>query len=231
MYNNALRPNFSSIPPVTKNLLIVNGIMWLACMVFKSLESRVDLMNLFGLHYFPAESFMPHQLVTYMFLHDTSSMSHLFFNMFGLFMFGRTLEAVWGSRQFFIYYMVTGIGAGLIQQLVWYLTVPANEFVPGINLLLYDALLTVGASGALFGILLAFGVIFPNAGIYIMFIPIAIKAKYLVIGYGLMELMLGFGNRPGDNVAHFAHLGGMLFGAILLLYWRKKGKMYGQRYR
>ena len=133
----------------------------------------------------------------------------MFFNMFALFMFGRSLEYYWGAKRFLIYYMVTGIGAGLIQLLVCYLT-GAFSF-------------TIGASGSVFGLLLAFGMIFPNIPLYIMFIPVPVKAKYMVIGYGLLEVYLGFANRAGDNVAHFAHLGGMIFGIFMILYWRKKG--------
>jgi membrane associated rhomboid family serine protease len=134
--------------------------------------------------------------------------SHFFFNMFAVFMFGRTIESYWGSKRYLTYYMITGIGAGLIQLLVCYFSIPAPTF---------------GASGAVFGLLLAFGMLFPNAPIFIMFIPIPIKAKYFVIVYGVLEFFLGVANRTGDNVAHFAHLGGMLFGIILILYWRKKG--------
>jgi membrane associated rhomboid family serine protease len=130
---------------------------------------------------------------------------HLFFNMFAVYMFGRVIEAHWGAKRFLIYYMVCGIGSGLIQLLVCHLT---GSLSP-----------TVGASGAVFGILLAFGMMFPNVPLYLMFIPIPIKAKYFVVGYGLIELYMGFANRIGDNVAHFAHLGGMLFGVIMILYW------------
>lgn len=153
--------------------------------------------------------------------------------MFSVFIFGRTLEAVWGSKRFLIYYITTGIGAGIIQELVWFIpligvsgvtvptiygaavTIPVEQYVTLLN--------TIGASGAVFGILLAFGMLFPNAELFIMFIPIPIKAKYFVAFYGLIELFYGVANMSGDNVAHFAHLGGMLFGFFLIRYWRKKG--------
>jgi hypothetical protein len=134
--------------------------------------------------------------------------------MFALFMFGAVIENYYGQKRYLIYYMATGIGAGLIQLLVCYLQ--------GI----YTPVPTIGASGAVFGLLLAFGMLFPNTPLYLLFIPIPIKAKYMVVGYGLIEFFFGIANRSGDNVAHFAHLGGMLFGIILILYWRKKERSY-----
>jgi hypothetical protein len=136
--------------------------------------------------------------------------NHLFFNMFALFMFGATLENYWGQKRYLTYYLVTGIGAGLIQILVLLLQGVTSP-IP-----------TIGASGAVFGLLLAFGMLFPNTPLYLMFIPIPIKAKYMVLGYGLIELFFGVAGFRMDNVAHFAHLGGMLFGIVLILYWRKK---------
>ena len=195
----------STIPAVTRNILIINVIVWVACFLFE--KSNIYLVNYLAL--FPVQSgyFNPYQLVTCMF--TQVDFRHFFFNMFAVFMFGRVLESYWGPKNFLIYYMVCGIGSGLVQLLVCYLT---GSTYP-----------TIGASGAVFGILLAFGMLFPNVSLYLMFIPIPIKAKYFVIGYGILELCLGFANREGDNVAHFAHLGGMLFGIFLILYWRKKG--------
>ena len=147
-------------------------------------------------------------------------------------MFGRALEYRWGSKRFLFYYMITGLGAGLIQEIVWaYELMPMLNQLPdsfvtptGISMskaILMNQFITIGASGAVFGILLAFGMLFPNAELYIMFIPIPVKAKYFVIFYGIVELILGVGNFTGDNIAHFAHLGGMLFGYILIKYWKK----------
>lgn len=173
-------------------------------------------------------------MLTYMFLHDTSSLSHLFFNMFAVFMFGRSIEMTWGSKRYLMYYLITGIGAGLVQELIWFInlsdligsgyesvsyngaTIPVASFI--------NEFVTIGASGAVFGILLAFGALYPNAELFIMFIPIPVKAKYFVVVYGLIELFLGIRNSGGDNVAHFAHLGGMLFGLIMVLYWKQKDK-------
>ena len=229
------------LPPATKNIIIINLIMWVACIVFQKAESSVDLVRVLGLNYFQADGFYPFQLVSYMFLHSTFGIyggldfGHIFFNMFAVYMFGRMLEGLWGSKQFLIFYFVTGIGAGLIQLLVMYIYV--HTLVGGLPVAinetqllgLYNSLpTTIGASGAVYGILLAFGMIFPNAPLYMMFIPVPIKAKYIVIGMGLIALTMGISNRAGDNVAHFAHLGGMLFGIILILYWKKKGKMYGK---
>ncbi|MCD7711033.1 MAG: rhomboid family intramembrane serine protease [Porphyromonadaceae bacterium] len=221
----------SSIPPVTKNLIIINLLLWLATIVFRKVLG-IDLVDYLGLHYFQATRFNAVQFVTYMFMHDPYSFGHVFFNMFSVFIFGRTLEAVWGGQRFLVYYIITGIGAGFIQEITWYYSlheaIVNTEAVVGwmqTQLLLNNAI-TIGASGAVFGILLAFGMLFPNAELFLLFIPIPIKAKYFVIGYGLIELFLGIQSSSGsggDNIAHFAHLGGMLFGLILILYWKKKG--------
>ena len=237
----------NSIPPITKNLIIINLLMWFATIALPSGISEY-MERYLGLHYFMSAEFNPAQLVTYMFMHG--SFTHVFFNMFAVFMFGRTLELLWGKKRFLIFYFVTGIGAGLIQELVTGIRVyqlvaqlppeamglvkteglqllknfpPKNytdEMLGGLNLLVNST--TVGASGSVFGILLAFGMLFPNVPLFIMFIPIPVKAKYFVILYGVMELYLGIANHSGDNVAHFAHLGGMLFGFFLIRYWRKK---------
>ncbi|MCL1934449.1 MAG: rhomboid family intramembrane serine protease [Candidatus Azobacteroides sp.] len=207
MFNNSNNSFYGGIPVVTRNLLIINLIVWAACNLFKQLP----LADILGLHdlnhggFYFYQRFSFYQLITYQFTH--TEFFHLFFNMFALYMFGRVLESYWGPSRFFTYYMVTGIGAGLIQLAVCYFQD------------IYSV--TIGASGAVFGILLAFGMIFPNAPLMIIPIPFPIKAKYLVIGYGLLELSMGIADRSGDNVAHFAHLGGMLFGIILILYWRK----------
>lgn len=238
---------FRSIPVVTKNLIIINVLFWVASLALPKIG--IDLVQLLGLYYPASANFYPFQFVTYMFVHDTNSFQHIFFNMFALFMFGRVLEDVWGSKRFLIFYIVTGIGAGIIQELVCYVRIqeflrqmPFNdlEFVQkegaavlrqGMNYTdplfgEYNALINsvvIGASGAIFGILLAFGMLFPDTPLFLMFIPVPIKAKYFVIGYSVIELVLGISN-TGDNIAHLAHLGGMLFGFFMILYWRKKDK-------
>jgi membrane associated rhomboid family serine protease len=220
MYQNTYRPptQFSIFPPVIKNLLILNGLLYLAKFVAIGtggifLAKLLNAMALYppgagevGWTIFGTRAqipgFWPWQLVTYGFLHG--SLGHLFFNMFALWMFGVQIENVWGSRRFAIYYFVCVIGAALIQIVVmWGTPVP-----------------TLGASGGVFGILLAFGMLFPNQPIYLYFL-VPIKAKWLVIGYGLLELWSAVsGTQAG--VANFAHLGGMFFGFFLILYWRGK---------
>ncbi len=188
-------------PPTVLNLLIINCLGLMATTIFRSFGVEYYL----GLHPIASQAFMPYQLITYMFLHG--DLSHLFFNMFALWMFGRTLEYELGSKRMLTYYMTCGIGAGIIQLLVG---------------MIYPFSITVGASGAVFGLLLAFGVMHPNATIMLLIPPIPIKAKWFVVLYGALELYLGWRNNPIDNVAHFAHVGGMLWGLLLLLYWRKK---------
>lgn len=208
---------FSSIPPVTKNLLIIN----LLCFFAQGILTQKGLGHIVfwgQLHYIGGDTFLPHQLVTYMFMHG--SFSHLFFNMFAVFMFGRTLESVWGQKRFLFYYLATGIGAGLVQMIVWYFTFDLGG-APSEYL---NIISVVGASGAVFGILVAFGMMFPNAELFIIPFPFPIKAKYFVIGYGILELVSGLSNNPMDNVAHFAHLGGLVFGFFIVLYWKKKDR-------
>ena len=186
----------------------------------------IDLSSYLGLHFFMASDFNPAQLISYMFMHG--GFTHLFFNMFAVWMFGRILEQIWGPKKFLFYYIACGIGAGLIQELVQYiqyavqLSVDLGEgvIVPMAEYL--NLIKTVGASGAVYAILLAFGMLFPNERMFIIPIPFPIKAKYFVAGYAIIELMEGIANNPTDNVAHFAHLGGMIFGFILIMYWRKK---------
>ena len=241
-----------AIPPVTKNLIIINVIVWLAQIV--AAQRGIDLSEILGLHYYQSDGFYIWQIVTYMFLHDTGSFMHLFSNMFAVFMFGRTLETVWGSKRYLLYYLITGIGAGLTQLLVLHFRIsgimegmePAavqevfangrellfknmnytNVNQSALNLMLNTV--TIGASGAVFGILLAFGMLFPNAELFIIPFPFPIKAKYFVFFYGFVELSFGVANMQGDSVAHFAHLGGMIFGIFLILYWKKKRKIDGQ---
>lgn len=236
---------FSRIPTITKNLIIINFIVWLATMV---LSSRVgfDIEKFGALHYFEASDFNPVQLITYMFMH--ADFTHFFFNMFALFMFGTTIERTLGQTRFLLYYISCGLGAAIIQEITWYFTWESIFTMPlanqnaisleemsqaitqaqamGIDMPFLNQLLTVGASGAVYGILLAFGMIFPNQPIYMMFIPVPIKAKYFVIGYGAIELLYGL-SMANDGVAHFAHLGGMLFGLLMILYWKRKGIING----
>ncbi len=212
------------MPPVTKNLIIINVLFFLGGVV--ATRYGINLSTYLGLHFFMADDFNPAQLISYMFMHG--GFTHLFFNMFAVWMFGRILEQIWGPKKFLFYYIACGIGAGLIQELVQYiqyavqLSVDLGEgvIVPMAEYL--NLIKTVGASGAVYAILLAFGMLFPNERMFIIPIPFPIKAKYFVAGYAIIELMEGIANNPTDNVAHFAHLGGMIFGFILIMYWRKK---------
>ena len=214
---------FRVLPTIVKHLLIINVLMFLAYVTLT--RFHIDLNDILGLHFFKASDFRIYQLVTYMFMHG--NFGHLFFNMFALWMFGNTLENIWGSKRFLLFYMVCGIGAGLCQELVQYIQYATSlaqyETVNmGGRIISMDSYLnmmtTVGASGAIYGLLLAFGMMFPDSRIYLYFL-FPIKAKWFVIGYAVLELILGF--QGVDNVAHFAHLGGMLFGLLLILYWRK----------
>ncbi len=209
----------SNMPPVTKNLLIINVLVYAATFVLRSYG--IDFMDALGLHFFLASHFHWYQFITYMFVH--ANLWHIFFNMFALWMFGRIIEQVFGQQRFIIFYLVCGIGAGFMQEVVQYVEFSASGLA---NYPLYqvsgmlNAWTTVGASGAIYGILLAFGMTFPNERLFIIPIPFPIKAKYFVAGYALIELMSAIG-RSADGVAHVAHLGGMLFALILILYWRK----------
>ncbi len=217
-----------TIPPITKNLLIIN-ILAFASTYVAGLYG-IDLTDLLGLHFFLASDFRIYQLFTYMFMH--AGLEHLFFNMFAVWMFGRIIEQTFGVRKYLIYYFVCGIGAGLLQEIVQYVSYVSQGYsdysqisVAGITMEMSDFLnrwTTVGASGAVYGILLAFGMTYPEERMFIFPLPVPIKAKYFVMGYAIIELLSALG-RSGDGVAHFAHLGGMLFGLFLILYWRNGG--------
>lgn len=223
------------MPTVTKNLIIINVLVYFGGIVAQTYG--IDLTNYMGLHFFLADNFNPAQLFTYMFMHG--GVSHIFFNMFAVWMFGRILEQTWGPRRFLFYYIVCGVGAGVIQEIVQYIhytlelsayatvdigsaIIPMSEYL--------NMMTTVGASGAVYAILLAFGMLFPNQQLFIFPLPFPIKAKFFVIGYALIELYSGLANNAGDNVAHFAHLGGMIFGFILIMYWKKKSNNNGAYY-
>ena len=240
---NGFGRGFFGLPPVVKNIIMLNVLMLLALYVGQSVF-RIDLNGILGLYFPKSEQFMPVQILTHMFMHG--GFLHLLFNMYALFIFGQILENVWGPKRFFIYYMVCGLGAAFVHETVILfqynklmsvispeqLQLVLNEgtayfhegkvftdaTMQSLQILLNTP--TVGASGAIFGVLLAFGVLFPNTQLMLLIPPIPIKAKYLVLGYGAIELYLAF-TQPGSNIAHAAHLGGMLFGYILIRYWRK----------
>lgn len=210
-----------NIPTVTRYLLIANVIIYLLTAVLQ--RSGIDLNTLGGLHYVLAPSFHWWQPITYMFLH--ANLGHIFFNMFAVWMFGPTIEREWGARRYLIYYLVCGLGAAIIQELVWMAMLSNMSSSYGAAALSQYAyyMNTIGASGAVFGILFAFGWLFPDVPMYILFVPFPIRARTFVIIYALIELFAGLGSVAGftaDNVAHFAHLGGLLFGWLLILYWK-----------
>ena len=231
------------IPPIVKNLLIINVLFYLATMYFDS-KGGTPLAFSLGAFYFDSQFFRPWQPITYMFMHR--GLMHIFFNMFALYMFGAVLEVKWGTKKFIIFYLVTGLGALALQLAVQAFevhqitgsitnmvnidffkgTVQAN--VNGITQAqlskLGDIYSTpmIGASGAIFGLLVAFGMLYPNAELFILFIPVPVKAKYIIPLYIVFELVLGVGQFAGDSVAHYAHLGGALIGFILVKLWKDK---------
>ena len=241
------------MPPITKNLLIINVLTFFGSYVIRQVYG-IDADRYLGLHLFLSDNFNLLQPLTYMFMHG--GFSHLLCNMFALWMFGRVLEQMWGGKRFLLFYLVCGIGAGLVQEAVQgirFLTAEAgmspdeveavlahgtNAWNEGKNFIApqmahLNALLnsgTVGASGSIFGILLGFGMSFPEERIFVMPLPFPIKAKYFVAGYAVIEILMGMANNPYDNVAHFAHLGGMVFGFLLIMYWKRKNRNNGYYY-
>ncbi|MEN8137445.1 MAG: rhomboid family intramembrane serine protease [Bacteroidota bacterium] len=241
---------FKRLPDVIKNLIIINGLFFLGTIVLRNFG--IDLIKAFGLFLPGSTNFAPHQFITHMFMHSISNPGHIFMNMFMLWMFGNMLENIWGAKRFLVFYMVTGLGAGLLYTAVHYTEammlqnqlmeagmsqsdlmnlVTTMRYNPAVLSSVTEDVLrdywlafntpVIGASGAVYGVLMAFGMIFPNMMIYIYFL-FPIKAKWLVIILGAVEFFQGF-NSSGSNVAHFAHLGGMLFGYLLIKYWQKKG--------
>jgi membrane associated rhomboid family serine protease len=235
---------FNRLPVITKNILIINVLLYLACEAIPVLKEPLT-----G-YYFESESFQFWQIITHMFMHG--GITHLFMNMFGVYMFGALLESYWGAKKFLTYYVICGLGAFGLHQFISYIEIhrlisqmPAElvdevlangrqalmdskNFVDHsaaqLNLALNVGL--VGASGCLFGLLIAYGMLFPNSELMLLFLPFPVKARYFVIGYGVIELLLALANRQGDNVAHYAHIGGMLIGYIILKYWQKQGRLY-----
>lgn len=223
------------IPQVTKYLLVSNILIYMLTVGIGSIAigsgAPVDLNGIFGLHFFLAPDFHLYQLITYMFMHG--GWMHLFFNMFALWMFGCVVENVWGGRKFLFYYIICGVGAGLFQEVAQFVEfcMVCRDQIPGFafsDLLtvahnsteIINAWTTVGASGAVYAILLAFGMIFPEQRIFIFPLPIPIKAKWFVIIYAAIELFSAI-STTSDGVAHIAHLGGMVFGFFLIRYWAK----------
>ncbi|HRG81146.1 MAG TPA: rhomboid family intramembrane serine protease [Chitinophagaceae bacterium] len=200
-------------PPVVKNLIIINILVWVAQLIY---DKQLGITMKIALWPVDSPFFEPYQVATHMFAHATYDMAgrisffHILFNMFGLYMFGRILENVWGHKRFLFFYLACGVGAAATHLIVQQLT---HGFVP-----------VVGASGAVMGVFVAFGYLFPNTELMIIPIPIPIKAKWVVLFYILIDLFGGFGNMVGDNIAHFAHLGGALTGFLLVYFWNKTNR-------
>ncbi len=244
---NGYGRGFLNMTPVVKNLILVNIVMFVAYWIGAK-AFNIDLNSILGIYFPKSDSFKPVQIISHMFMH--ADFMHILFNMYALYIFGQALENVWGPKRFLTYYLVCGLGAALMHESViayeYSRLVQAlspeqvqtviregasvlTEGTTGFGNSAMNSLLillntpTIGASGAVFGVLLAFGVLFPNTQLMIIFPPIPIKAKYFVLIYGVLELILAF-TQPGSNIAHFAHLGGMLFGYLLIRYWRKTTK-------
>jgi membrane associated rhomboid family serine protease len=223
-------------PPVVRNLVIINVLFFLATLFFESKGESLALI--LGMFYIDSPQFEPFQVLTHMFMHG--SLMHIFFNMFGLWMFGGPLENVWGPKRFLTFYFVCGLWAAFLHQAVTGFEVyqMTSSFFPGIpgectydneyysKLEIAMCIPTVGASGALFGILAGFAMLFPNTRLMLIFFPVPIKAKYFVLIYMAIEIYLGFQRLPGDNIAHFAHIGGALFGFVLVKIWQRTRKRF-----
>ena len=196
----------NNIPKAVKHIIIINVLMLVLTYLNNPLMSKWFALN--------PISFLwkPWQLVTYMFMHG--GFGHLFFNMYTLFIFGSVLENVWGTKKFLTFYFVTGIGAALVNIGVQYLT---GSFA-----------LTVGASGAIYGILMGYAMLYPDSRLTLLFPPVSMKAKWFVLIFAGIELLLGISNNPADNVAHFAHLGGLIFAFLLIMFWKKRHRLYGR---
>jgi membrane associated rhomboid family serine protease len=231
-----------NIPPVVKNLLLINILMFVALLIFQS--RGTNLNSELGLYNVASSEFRPFQIITHMFMHGGAM--HIFFNMFALVSFGAILERVWGPKRFLLFYLITGMGAVILYSVINYMEyselvsrmnenevefvrangleiIQSNRNFTGDMGILNANLFTpmVGASGAIYGLLVAFGLLFPNTEMMLIFLPIPIKAKYFIPVLILMEYYAGMANNEGDNVAHFAHLGGALFGFILVRLWSK----------
>jgi membrane associated rhomboid family serine protease len=221
----------ANIPQAVRGLLIINAAVLLSYYIIGYLFN-ININMILGMYFFKSELFEPYQIATHMFMH--ADFWHLLFNMYALWMFGQVIERVWGSKRFLIYYLITGFGAAILHTLVIYYQYYEIVSSTNFNNNEFIAIMTtptVGASGAVYGILLAFGMLFPNVQLQIIFIPIPIKAKYFVIFFAVLELFYGVSNIPGDNIAHFAHLGGMIFGFIMIKIWGKGKPKGGNFYR
>lgn len=220
--------SFQRTSPVVLNLIIINVLCYFAQVAFGGSAPLNSVNDLFALHHYKAEVFKPHQLITHMFMHG--GIFHLLFNMLALWMFGTMIEKVWGPKRFLIFYFICGLGAGLAQMGSYmfdfweidHVTISAELYEQYQTALRMNC--TVGASGAIMGVLAAFGYLFPNTKLFIMPIPFPVKAKWAILGIIALDVFGGISNTPNDNIAHFAHLGGALIGFLIVLYWNKTNK-------
>lgn len=227
---NSAGNSFQRQSPVVFYLIVINVLVFLAQLMVKSF----NITEWGSLHYYTSPEFYPHQLITNFFLHAPGMLAHIFFNMFCLYTFGAILERVWGSKRFFTFYMICGIGAAVIMML--FIPFTAQQFARSAEAIPYggntpevieaykNQYSALGASGAIMGLEAAFVYLFPNTELYVMFIPIPIKAKYIIPFLILLDLFGGFYHVEGDDVGHFAHLGGALIGFLLVLFWNKTKK-------
>jgi membrane associated rhomboid family serine protease len=235
---NYYRPN--NFPPIVKNLIIINVLVFVAQLTMENTYQITEKFMLYpivpeGLKSYSSipvfstiDNFQPYQIFTYMFSHSPSSLFHLLFNMLWLWMLGRILEGVWGSKRFLFFYLACGVGAAALHLVIHYFraeqllnAIQTNNFSPSMLGALSPML---GASGAIMGIMAAFAYLFPNTPLYIFFFPVPIKAKWFVIAYVAIDLFGGLGNAAGDNIAHFAHLGGAITGFIIVVIWNKTNR-------
>ena len=220
--------SFQRTTPIVLNLIIINVLVYFAQVMFNGNDPLSRVTDLFALHHYKSTEFRPYQVITHMFMHG--GLFHLLFNMLALWMFGTTIEKVWGPKRFLIFYLICGIGAAFTQLGSYAFDYYAidNARLSAQDFLQYQTILrmnaTVGASGAIMGVLVAFGYLFPNTQLFIMPIPFPIKAKWAIMGIIAIDVFGGFSKIPGDNIAHFAHIGGALIGFIIVLYWNKTNK-------
>lgn len=224
---------WSNTTEVVKNLLIINLLMFGAEFALIPIFGDYGVREKLAMFYFGSPLFEPYQVATHMFMHG--GLMHLAFNMFALWMFGSLLERIWGPKRFLFFYLFTGLGAAFLHQgfsafQVFRLSgsvLPPDQVVfSAYELARMYQTPVVGASGAIYGLLMAYGMLFPNTNLYLMFLPVPIKAKHMVIGLIAISVFFGFAQYSGDNIAHFAHLGGMLFGFILLKFWQKRSNTF-----
>ncbi|MEP7163076.1 MAG: rhomboid family intramembrane serine protease [Ferruginibacter sp.] len=219
--------SFQRTSPIVLNLIIINVLVFFAQVAFGGMSDLNKVNDLFALHHYKSEMFRPYQLVTHMFMHG--GIFHIIFNMLALWMFGSIIERAWGPKRFLLFYLVCGIGAGLAQMGAYMQQFWAVDH----NQVLYDVYeyqtamrlgCTVGASGAIMGVLAAFGYLFPNTQLFIMPIPFPVKAKWAILGFIALDVFGGVVKVQGDNIAHFAHVGGALIGFLIVYYWNKTNK-------